>query len=90
MNDEKRWGTHETGAGAKDCVGREGMHNIDDRSEPLEQFSIPVLEFIKRPVLFLKYIKNKFGTVAAIDPVSKWVDTEIIPSLLGVVFQGCI
>jgi hypothetical protein len=87
QNDEERCETRETGAGAKNLVGREGMQHIDDRSEPLEQFGIAPLEFVKRPGLLLEYIKDRVGTVAAIDTAGEWVIAEIIPRLLGVVRQ---
>jgi hypothetical protein len=66
------------------------MQHIDDRSEQLEQFGIAVNEVIKRPELFLEYIKNRIGAIATIDPVGEWVVAEIPPSLLGVVCQGSI
>ena len=88
MNDEERWGTYETTAVAEDWVGRESMQHIDDRSKPLEQFGIAVLEFIKRPGLFLEYIEDRIGALATIDPVGEWMVAEIFPSLLGVLGQG--
>ena len=66
------------------------MQHIDDRSEQLEQFSIALHEFIKRPGLFLEYIKDRIGAIATIDPVGEWVVAEILPSLPGVVCQGSI
>jgi hypothetical protein len=83
-------GTYETRAVAKDFVARECMQHFDDRSEPLQQFGIALPEFIKRPGLFLEYIKDRIGVVATIDPVSEWVVAEIFSSLLGVLGQGSI
>jgi hypothetical protein len=90
MMDEERCGTYETTAVAKDWVGREGVQHIDDRFEPLEQFSIAIPEFIKRPGLFLEYIKDRIGAFAAMDPVGEGMVAEIFPSLLAVVRQGSI
>ena len=86
MNDAERYRTYKTTGIAKDCqcVGREGMQHIDERSEPLEQFGIAVPEFIKSPGLFLEYIKDRIWAVAVINLVSEWVVAEIFPSLLGV------
>ena len=66
------------------------MHHIDNRSEPLEQFGIAVPEFLKCLGLLLKYVKDRIGVVAAIDPVGEWVITEIFPCLFGVLRQGSI
>jgi hypothetical protein len=71
-------------------MGREGMQHIDDGSEPLEQFGVAIPEFIKRPGLFLEYIEDRIGAVAAIDPVGEWVVAEIFPSLLDVLCQCSI
>jgi hypothetical protein len=84
-NDEERCGTYEITTVTESWVGREGMQHIDDRPEPLEQFGIAVPKFIKRPGLFLEYVKNRIGGVTAIDPVGERVVAEIFPSLLGVV-----
>jgi hypothetical protein len=85
MNDEGRCETYETTAFAKYFVGRKGMQHIDDRSEPPKQFGIAPPEFIKCPGLFLEYIEDRVGAVAAIDSVGEWVVAEIFPGLLGVV-----
>ena len=88
MNNETRWGTYKTNAAAKDWVGREAMHNIDDRPEPLEQFGVALPESVKLPCLFLRYIKDRTGVVIAIDPFSGSVVAEIFPNLLGVLRQS--
>jgi len=75
---------------AEGFVGREGMQHFDDRCEPLEQLVITLPEFVKLRGLFLEYIKDRFGAVAAIDPGGEWVVTKIIPCLLGVLCQGGI
>ena len=71
-------------------VGREGMQDIDDRSEPLEQFWITLPEFVKRLGLFLEYIKDSIGAVTAIDLGGERVVAEMCSSLPGVLFQGSI
>ena len=90
MNGEERWGTYEATTVPEDWVAREGMQHIDDRYQPLEQFSIAFPKFIKRPGLFLEYIKDRIRAIAAIDPVGEWVIAEIFPSLLGILGQGRI
>ena len=66
------------------------MQHIDEGSEPLEQFDITRPEFVKRLGLFLEDIKDRIGSVAAINPSSERVAAEIFPSLLGVLCQGSI
>ena len=73
-----------TNAVFNEIVGREGMQHVDDGSEPPKQFGIAPLEFVKCPGLFLEYMKDRIGTVAAIDLGGEWVVTEIFPSLLSV------
>ena len=81
MSDEEGCGTYVTNAVSKDFVGREGMQHIDDRSKPLEQFGITLLEFVKRPGLFLEYIKDRIRAVTAIDLGGEWVVVENFPTL---------
>ena len=57
-----------TNAVSNGFVGREGMQHVDDGSKPPKQFGITILEFVKRPGLFLEYIKNSIGAVTSIDP----------------------
>ena len=90
MNDEEGCETYVTNAVFKGFVGREDMQHIDDRSEPLEQLSITLLEFVKRPGLFLKYIKDRIGSVTAIDLGGERVAAEIFPTLFCVLLQGSI
>jgi hypothetical protein len=90
MNDEGRCRTYESTAVAEICFGRESMQHIDNRTEPLEQFGIAVSEFIKSSGLFLEYMKDIIGAVAAVDLVGEWVAAEIFPSLFGVVRQGSV
>jgi hypothetical protein len=71
----------------EDCVGREGMQHVDDGFQPLKHINI---ELFKCTGLFLKYIKDRIGAIAAIDPDGEWVVAEIIPSLGGVLRQGCV
>jgi hypothetical protein len=52
---------------ANSFVGRDAMQHINDRSEPLEQFGIALLEFVKRLCLLLEYVKDRLGVVTAID-----------------------
>ena len=66
------------------------MQHFDDRSEPLEQFSIAPPEFVKFPGLFLEYFEDRIGAIAVIDPVREWVVAKISPGLLGVLGQGSI
>ena len=79
-----------TNAVSEGFIGREGMQDIDDRSEPLEQFRITLPEFVKRLGLFLEYIKDSIGAVTAIDLGGEWVVAEMCSSLPGVLFQGNI
>ena len=79
-----------TNAVSNGFVGREGMQHVDDGSKPHEQFGIAILEFVKRPGLFLEYMKDRISTVAPIDLGGKWVVAEIFPSLLSVLLQGSI
>ena len=79
-----------TNAVSEGSIGREGMQNIDDGSEALEQFWITLPEFVKRLGLFLEYIKDGIGTVTAIDLGGERVLAEFCSSLFGVVFQGSI
>ena len=74
----------------KGFVGREDMQHIDDRSEPLEQFCITLLEFVKRPGLFLECIEDRIRAVTTIDLGGEWVVAEIFPTLLCVLLQGGI
>jgi hypothetical protein len=83
-------GTYMTGDATEGFVGREGMQDLDDRFEPLEQFDIALPEFVKRSGLFLKYGNDRIRVVATIDLGSKWVVAEIFASLLGVLRQGCV
>ena len=64
------------------------MQHVDDGCKPPQQFGIALLEFVKRPGLFLEYMKDRFGTVAAPNLGGKWVVAEIFPSLLSVLLQG--
>ena len=79
-----------TNAVSNSFVGREGMQHIDDGSEPPKQFGIAILEFVKRPGLFLKYMKDRIGTVAVLNLRGEWVVAEIFPSLFSVLLQGSI
>jgi hypothetical protein len=90
MNDKESCGTYETNAVAKDFICGEGMQPFDNGSEPLEQLGIAFPEFLKRPGLFLEYLEDRIGAVAAIDFVGEWMVAKIFPSLLGVVRQGSI
>jgi hypothetical protein len=64
------------------------MQHVDDGREPLEQFDIAFPELFKCPGLFLEYIEDRIGTIAAIDHDGEWVIAEIIPSLICVLRQG--
>ena len=77
-----------TNAVSNGFVGREGVQHIDDGSKPPKQFGIAILEFVKRPGLFLEYMKDRIRTIAAIDLGGEWVVAEIFPSLLSVLLQG--
>ena len=79
-----------TNAVSNGFVGREGMQHVDDGSKPPKQFGIALLEFVKRPGLFLEYIKDRIGTATAIDLGGEWMISEIFPSLLSVLLQGSI
>ena len=79
-----------TNAVSNGFVGREGMQHVDDGFKPPKQFGIAILEFVKRPGLFLEYMKDRFGTATAIDLGGEWVVAEIFPSLLCVLLQGSI
>ena len=70
-----------TNAGFKDLVGKESMQYTDDGFKPLEQFEVSPLIFFKSLGLFLEYIKDRIGTVAALDLGGEWVVPEIFPSL---------
>ena len=90
MKNNNCCGTYITGDASKGFVGREGMQNLDDRVEPLEQFDIALPELVKLPCLFLEYGKDGIRIVATIDLGSEWVVTEIFAGLLGVFCQGGI
>jgi hypothetical protein len=90
MKNNKCCGTYITGDVTKGFVGREGMQDLDDRFEPLEQFDITLPEFVKRCGLFLKYGNDRIRIVATIDLGSEWMVAEIFASLLGVLRQGGI
>jgi len=91
MKDNKCCWTYITGDVTKGFVGREGMQDLDDRFEQLEQFDIALLpEFVKLSGLFLEYGKDRIRVVATIDLGSEWVVAEIFASLLGVLRQGGI
>jgi hypothetical protein len=66
------------------------MQHVDDGSKPPKQFGIAIFEFFKRPGLFLEYMKDRIGTVTAIELGGEWVVAEIFPSLLSVLLQGSI
>ena len=66
------------------------MQHVDDGFEPPKQFGIAILEFVKRPGLLLEYMKDRFGTVAALNLGGEWVVAEIFPSLFSVLLQGSI
>jgi hypothetical protein len=82
--------TYITGDNAKGFVGREGMQDLNDRFEPLEQFDIALPEFVKRSGLFLEYGNDRIRVIATIDLGCEWVVAEIFASLLGVLHQGRI
>ena len=90
INEKERCEAYVAKTVFKDLVGREGMQHIDDGSEPLEQFGIAPLKFVKSPCLLLEYTKDRIGIIAAIDLRGKWVVAEIFPSLLGILLQGSI
>ena len=79
-----------TNAVSDKIVGREGKQRFDDVFETPKQFVIAPLGFVKRPGLFLKYMKDRIGTVAAFNLRGEWVVAEIFPSLLCVLLQGSI
>ena len=64
------------------------MQHFDDGLEPLKQFDIAFPEFFKCTSLFLEYIEDRLGTIAAIDHDGERVIAEIIPSLPCVLCQG--
>ena len=64
------------------------MQHFNNRFEPLKQFGIAVPEFVKGLCLFLEYIKDRFGAIAAIDLVGEWVSVKIFAGFLGVLHQG--
>jgi hypothetical protein len=51
----------------KGFVGREGMQDLDDRFEPLEQFDIALPEFVKLSCLILEYGNDGIRVIATID-----------------------
>ena len=74
----------------QDFVGGEGMQHFNNRSEPLDQFSIALPKFVKDLCLFFEYNKDRIGAVAAIDLGGEWVIAKIFASFLGVLLQGSI
>jgi hypothetical protein len=61
------WGDLHCSAVADDFVGEEGMQYLDDRFEPLEQFSIALHEFVKLSGLFPEYVKDRIRAVKTIE-----------------------
>ena len=80
-----------TNAVSNRLVGREGVQYFDDGSEPPNQFIVIVpLDFVKRPGLFLEYMDDRIGAIAAIKLGGEWVVGEIFPGLFTVLLQGSI
>lgn len=90
MRNNKCCGTYITGDATKGFVGREGMQDLDNRFEPLEQFDIAVPEFVKCSGLLLEYCNNRIRVIATIDLGSEWVVAEVFAGLLCVLRQGGI
>ena len=62
-----------TNAVSDEIVGREGMQHFDDVFETPKQFVIAPLGFVKRPGLFLKYVKAESGlSQLSISEASGW------------------
>lgn len=71
-------------------MNRDGVQPIDNGCEPLDQHGVTILEFVKRPGLFLEYSKYRFWGIASVDCGGKWVIAEILSGVSSVLSQGTI